>query len=638
MTLWRKRSANPQAEARLKAIFHAHEKRESRQSSFKKLFGGGSKSASESPKKTSVQDIPETIIENEEQVDETCQQQWLLPDPPSTLRLVTLSSPNWLISDATTPGSSTSSSTIDLVNAAANPIPEMTHLVFSLASSNSSTANTTEAMDGYYHSTQQNTLSSSVYSNSRHTSNHTDYNLQSNCRQTLSRLQEITSSTTMQCIKAKEIIQWYDAQEILFNLSKYDVKELHKIFWQIYQPICDLHAIVKEIDTELSDGLADSKAEWTLAQADIFLAQTPLNNIPSSVHGNPMDRVASLSGLGYVIDRLMKLLHRIPLKVILPEIDAPESPLVSRPSDPWMNENTLVRHRHAMVMSADGNNFHQTVFKTCQTLRNDRLDIISPQISGAICADIFHFTILMEGSNEIHSNFVRWTAASAPGAVADGKMTVKHIRKHISEKLNLPPYFFEFWSGDNKLQSDGDETILLSWTHNMITIILDPVIEVVVNGAGSISIDFSEDPVNKAFIPIGQIKEKIRRMLGAEDDKPLSLYLVKEELTNDSITLWETGMLSIQQAEGFSFIRLKADYNRPKRTCMTCMEDKHTSRFHVKVTSNCSHDINICKPCLRHWIDERLNTNGTNIPCPECNEAMGYEDVKRCAKKSQFER
>jgi hypothetical protein len=649
---WLKKSAHSRprsdrAETKLKAIFSAHEKQEHRQKPFRNFFRGSSRSAVSLSTQIAVGDISQLNIENGEQVADPCQQQWPLKDQPEPLALVTPLSSDWplletpntrFFEDSTS--SNSSSTTINLMDNTSMFVPGISHLVFSMAPADTSITNTTRLKPELNQSTQRPSVPYSLYSKSEHASNQADKaGPLKNQKESLVLLQQMTSYTTRECLKAKEILQWYDAQEILFNLSAPDIQELHNVFCKLYQPICDLHAIVKKIDSGLGNGLADSRAECTLAQADIVLARTPPSDTVGSIHDQSMDRAATLSDLGYVIEKLMKLLHRIPMKLILPHVNDPESPIVSNPSSPWVkNENASVKHRHAIVVSSDGNNFHQTVFKTSMGLRNDRLDIVTPEVASAICADIFHFTIMMEGSNGPQSSPVRWTAASAPGAVSIGHMTVRHIRKHVSDHLNLPQYAFEFWAGDNKLENGGDEVTLLSWTHNVITIVLDPVIDVVVNGTGSISIDFSEEAVNKAFVPIGQIKKKIRSMLGAEDDKPLSLYLVKHELTEDSTTLWETGMLSIQQAEGFSQIHLRADFNRPKKTCITCLEDKYTSRFPFQVTSTCTHDINICKPCLRHWIDEKLNSTGMNIPCPECNQAMGYEDVRRCAKKPQFER
>src|SRR6202000_1158867 len=103
---------------------------------------------------------------------------------------------------------------------------------------------------------------------------------------------------------------------------------------------------------------------------------------PKEIMTSPKDREPSLSGLGYVVDKLLKLLHRVPMAFILPHLDSPDSPILSNQSSKWMNDTvTYGRNRHAIVVSPDNNEFHQTVQKTSSELRNDRLDIVTPQLA-----------------------------------------------------------------------------------------------------------------------------------------------------------------------------------------------------------------------------------------------------------------
>jgi hypothetical protein len=317
------------------------------------------------------------------------------------------------------------------------------------------------------------------------------------------------------------------------------------------------------------------------------------------------------------------------MRLILPYPEVPEIPILPDPTrNQVVNETITPRTR----------GFIHKLSQVSISLRDDTLIPLPEQnLAGALCADIFHFSILTQRCL-ITPFSPRWTAAALPGAISERFLTAKHIRNHVADKLKIPSYNFELWVKGTKLEAGEEVQTLYSWTHNVITVVLDPVLDVVVNGTGFVSVDFSEVLVNKAFVPIRVIKEKMRALLGGEVDKPLSLFIGSEELDNDSLTLRETGKLGIRQAEGFEQIHLKAKYNVAKKTCMTCMEDKDASRFPSLITDSCTHENNICKTCLRHWIDEQLNSNGTKINCPECSQAMGYEDVKRCTKRRQFER
>jgi hypothetical protein len=444
----------------------------------------------------------------------------------------------------------------------------------------------------------------------------------------LSRIQEFASRATKECLRVKEILQWYDSEEYVAQVSQPDLQELLQIFTGMYEPIHDFHDIFKELDPYLGKHFETLRDEWTIARMEIVLVRSgSISPIPGP--NLPDDGSLRTSNLNFIIEKLLKILHRAPMRLILPHIQIPGIHELTTLTYTQMPNGTVALRPTSTA---------QKLFRISSTLRDDVLNSLSDQsIAGAICGDICHFSILAERSLQKPFS-IRWTAAAAPGAISEGSLTAKHIRNHVSEKLKIPPYNFELWVRGTKLEAGEELQTLYSWTHNVITIALDPVLDVVVNGTGFVSVDFSEALVNKAFVPIRVIKEKVRSLLQAEEEKPLTLFLANEELNDDSLSLRDTGRLGLRQAEGFEQIHLKAKYNIAKKTCMTCMEDKYASRFPDLITESCAHDYNVCKTCLRHWIDEQLNSNGTNIHCPECSQAMGYEDVKRCTRRRQFER
>lgn len=64
--------------------------------------------------------------------------------------------------------------------------------------------------------------------------------------------------------------------------------------------------------------------------------------------------------------------------------------------------------------------------------------------------------------------------------------------------------------------------------------------------------------------------------------------------------------------------------------CTTCFEDKRAGLFPDDCpTEQCQHTIHTCSVCLRKYIFLQLNDQTIPLSCPECDQILQHDDVKR---------
>ncbi|RIA99023.1 hypothetical protein C1645_811993 [Glomus cerebriforme] len=74
--------------------------------------------------------------------------------------------------------------------------------------------------------------------------------------------------------------------------------------------------------------------------------------------------------------------------------------------------------------------------------------------------------------------------------------------------------------------------------------------------------------------------------------------------------------------------------------CQICFELRSVSLF-IKITTNCNHELNICKLCVNNHILTHLDSkDDIEIICPfdKCDQKIQYNDVKKFVSKSKFKR
>jgi hypothetical protein len=75
-----------------------------------------------------------------------------------------------------------------------------------------------------------------------------------------------------------------------------------------------------------------------------------------------------------------------------------------------------------------------------------------------------------------------------------------------------------------------------------------------------------------------------------------------------------------------------------KMECIICLKSLPKSLFR-KITTNCNHEINICKLCVNEHITFQLD-NRVDVKCPfdGCPLKIQYDDMKEIANEKVFKR
>jgi hypothetical protein len=77
---------------------------------------------------------------------------------------------------------------------------------------------------------------------------------------------------------------------------------------------------------------------------------------------------------------------------------------------------------------------------------------------------------------------------------------------------------------------------------------------------------------------------------------------------------------------------------RQKKECVICTDSRSLSRFPSDPpTAQCNHDADVCRRCLRTWINTTFASKIWNeINCPICSVRLAYEDVREFAPTEVF--
>jgi hypothetical protein len=74
------------------------------------------------------------------------------------------------------------------------------------------------------------------------------------------------------------------------------------------------------------------------------------------------------------------------------------------------------------------------------------------------------------------------------------------------------------------------------------------------------------------------------------------------------------------------------------RDCVICTNELFVLEFPMEsTTAACKHPIQACKECLASWLASELADKGhSRLTCPECSEALSYNDVWRASSQETF--
>jgi hypothetical protein len=74
------------------------------------------------------------------------------------------------------------------------------------------------------------------------------------------------------------------------------------------------------------------------------------------------------------------------------------------------------------------------------------------------------------------------------------------------------------------------------------------------------------------------------------------------------------------------------------KECVVCTEHRSLRRFpNRNPTKRCTHDIEVCRLCLRTWIESEFSTKmWDEIKCPICSKRLEYDDMNKFAPTEVF--
>jgi hypothetical protein len=79
---------------------------------------------------------------------------------------------------------------------------------------------------------------------------------------------------------------------------------------------------------------------------------------------------------------------------------------------------------------------------------------------------------------------------------------------------------------------------------------------------------------------------------------------------------------------------------RPTKECIVCTEKRPADRFPSRApTAECTHPIDICRRCIRTWIENEFATRmWDTVHCPICPALLEHEDMREFAPSHVFRR
>lgn len=86
--------------------------------------------------------------------------------------------------------------------------------------------------------------------------------------------------------------------------------------------------------------------------------------------------------------------------------------------------------------------------------------------------------------------------------------------------------------------------------------------------------------------------------------------------------------------------RTQKSQQRESKDCIICADTRSFHRFPNRPpTTQCKHDIDVCRRCLRTWMQTEFAVKiWDEINCPTCSARMQYEDMREFASKDVFRR
>jgi hypothetical protein len=81
-------------------------------------------------------------------------------------------------------------------------------------------------------------------------------------------------------------------------------------------------------------------------------------------------------------------------------------------------------------------------------------------------------------------------------------------------------------------------------------------------------------------------------------------------------------------------------HSRPTKECTVCAGRRSEDRFPSRApTAECTHPIDICRRCIRAWIESEFTTNmWDTVHCPICPALLEHEDMREFAPSHIFQR
>jgi hypothetical protein len=79
---------------------------------------------------------------------------------------------------------------------------------------------------------------------------------------------------------------------------------------------------------------------------------------------------------------------------------------------------------------------------------------------------------------------------------------------------------------------------------------------------------------------------------------------------------------------------------RPIKECIVCIDRLPEDHFPYRApTAECTHTMNICRRCIRTWIETEFATKmWDSVHCPICPALLEYEDMREFAPSRVFRR
>lgn len=255
-------------------------------------------------------------------------------------------------------------------------------------------------------------------------------------------------------------------------------------------------------------------------------------------------------------------------------------------------------------------------------------------------ADILRFKLYGDGDE----NRWTWYSYSPQMSIDSGALSGADLRMHAARKLGFDRSQIGLTFVGNfgpRLGGptvwDSDVKIGKSQFIQGFMVMLNPSPQFIVFGK-RIELDLSGKCDLKFRLKLGDYKAWIASQLHIDRTERIEIYLENQKLTDDSRSLKEF-KISREARIGWKPIVFYVEVrNHMLKSCIVCIEDVPTSEFPKQIAGECKHPTNVCGKCLKQSIGVDLESNGWDmIRCPECKVTLQHADVRRCARKQDFE-